>query len=432
MNRRSFICASGWTALSASHVLGAADRIHVGAIGVGLQGSRDLGNFLKQPDAEVVAVCDVDRNHLDAGISMVGGRAQPFKDFRRVLDLRELDAVLIATPEHWHALPAIMACQAGKDVYVEKPLALTVREGSLMVRAARRYNRVVQIGTQQRSAEHFRQAAELVQNGTLGQVCHVTCFAGANRMPGWGSYKDSAPPPELDWDMWVGPAPMKPYNPLRCHYNFRWFWDTGGGQMTNWGPHHLDTVRWMINERAPNVVSAIGRRFVLQDIGETPDVQDVLYNFPSAVVQITIKEMNGSSPLLVEFHGTKATLSITRAGFKVVPETWGSSNLGRGRPKDETPQKMGEGRSVPAGVPEMEFEVAHIHNFLQCVRTRQRPIADIEEGHLSTTLCHIGNISTRLGRSLRWDHAKEDFVDDAQASQMLSTPYRAPWRLPEI
>jgi predicted dehydrogenase len=350
-------------------------------------------------------------------------------------------AVLIATPEHWHALQTIMACQAGKDVYVEKPLSLTVREGGLMIRAARKYRRIVQVGTQQRSGEHFQRAVELVRNGTLGQVCHVSCAVTGNKMPGWGSYPDSAPPPELDWDLWLGPTPTRPYNPLRCHYNFRWFWDTGGGQMTNWGPHHLDTARWMLNERAATMVTAVGRRFALQDIGETPDVQDAIFNFPSGIVQLTIREMNGSSELAVQVHGTKATLTITRAGFRVDPETWGSSNLGRGRPKEETPKRMAEPLAVQSkgyqGLTthdafELTLELAHIRNFLDCVRSRQRPAADVEEGHLSATLCHLANISTRLRRSLRWNPEHEDFIDDADASRMLSRPYRAPWRLPEV
>ncbi len=428
MNRRSFVRSSAWTALSYGRIQGAAERIGLGVVGVGVQGTINLANFRKQPGVEVLAVCDVDRNHLAAALAKAGQSARGFHDFRRVLDLREVDAVMIATPDHWHAIPAILACQAGKDVYVEKPLAFTVREGRAMVRAARKHKRIVQVGTQQRSGEHFRRAVELVRNGVLGTVSHISCIKAANQMPGWGKYEDGPPPPELDWDFWLGPAPFRPYNPLRCHYNFRWFWETGGGQMSNWGAHHLDTARWLLNARAPETVSALGKRFALTDPGETPDVQEVSYGFPSAVVQFTAIEMNGALGLSVCVHGSKGTLVLTRNGFEIVPETWGNSNLGRGRPRGETARRMSEAMKAPAS----ELELSHIRNFLECVRSRRTPAADVEEGHLSATLCHIGNISTRLGRSLRWDAENEDFVGDPEASRLLDRSYRAPWRLPEV
>ncbi len=221
-----------------------------------------------------MALAEVHRGRLEEGAALCGGNARKYPDFRALLDDREVDAVVISTPDHWHALMTMMACAAGKDVYVEKPLSLFVREGRWMVDVARRCSRVVQVGTQQRSGPHYQKGAELIQSGHIGQVVAVRMWYYRNVMPGFGSPPDADPPPELDYDMWLGPAPKRRYNPNRSIYHFRWFWDYSGGQMTNLGQHSLDIVHWFLGATAPRAVSSSGGRFALRDNGETPDTQD--------------------------------------------------------------------------------------------------------------------------------------------------------------
>ena len=326
MDRRHFVSSVALGAAAYSRILGANERINVGIIGAGGQGRGDWGRFIKQPDVNPVAVCDVYKPHLERGLAMATGQAQGYRDFRKLLERKDIDAVIVAAPDHWHAIPTIMACQAGKDVYVEKPLALTIKEGRAMVNAARKYQRVVQTGSQQRSGEHYARAVELIRSGKLGKIAHITAGHIRNSMPGFGRYKDEPPPPELDWDMWLGPAPYRPYNKLRCIYNFRWFWDYSGGQMTNWGAHNLDIARWAMNVRSPISVAAFGGRFALDDGGETPDVQEVIYQFPGFVLIWSVREVNGMSSGGFDFHGTKGNLSLSRGGFKVTAEKWATTD----------------------------------------------------------------------------------------------------------
>jgi predicted dehydrogenase len=298
-----------------------------------------------------------------------------------------------------------------------------------MVNAARKYNRVVQTGSQQRSGEHYARAVEIIRGGKLGKIPHVLAGHIRNSMPGFGKPPDGIPPADLDWDMWLGPAPKRQYNPLRCLYNFRWFWDYSGGQMTNWGAHNLDIARWAMNVRSPLSVSAYGGRYAVEDGGETPDVQEVIYNFPGFVLTWSVREMNGMSKGGFEFHGTKGNLSLSRSGFKVTSESWGEA------PDDDgTKKKKGAKKPMIDEItdPGSEQPVAHVRNFLDCVKSRKRPNADVEEGHLSAVLCHLGNIATRLGRSLKWDAEKEQIVGDADANRWLTKEYRKPWEFPKI
>jgi len=351
------------------------------------------------------------------------------KDFRRVLDRRDVDAVVVAVPDHWHALQTVMACQAGKDVYVEKPLSLTVREGRLMTAAARTHGRIVQAGSQQRSGVHYAHAVKLVQDGAIGAVHKITAGFTRNVMPGFVARElRGGLTPELDWEMWLGPAPYVPFDPFRCIYHFRWFWNHSGGQMTNWGAHDLDIARWALGARAPASVTGFGGRFALTDGGETPDIQEVLYDFPEArlaggkgcVVSWTVREVGASKGEPLVFHGTKGALAISRRGFKVTPDVW------KADPKNETPATAAV---EEAGADIDVFDAAHIGAFIDAVRSRKRPVADVEEGHLTAAMCHLGNIATRLGRSLRWDAEKEECVGDAEANGRLHYEYRKPWTL---
>jgi len=417
MDRRRFFTAAGLTAVSYRRVWGANEKIRVGLIGAGGQGQANWRGFMKNTDVTPAAVCDVYEPNLEKALSMAEGQARGFRDFRKLIELKDIDAVIVATPDHWHAIPTILACQAGKDVYVEKPLSLFIREGRVMVDTARRYNRVVQVGSQQRSGPHYAKAIEIIRSGQLGKIHHIHAAFLRNALPGWGKAPDEPPPANLDWDMWLGPAPKVPYNRLRAIYHFRWYWDYSGGQMTNFGAHDVDIARWALNARAAQAVAGFGGRFALGGPGETPDVQEVIYQFPDCVVNWSVREMNGEGRSGLTFHGTKATMFLTRRGIEILGETW----RGEGAPK--TPQ------AADAKLPGSEQHSAHIRNFLDCVKTRKRPNADVEEGHLTAVMCHLGNIATRLGRSVRWDSEKEQIVGDAEANRMCDRPYRAPWKL---
>lgn len=428
LNRREFtkatLAAGAGTALSRTRILGANDRINIGLIGCGDRGTDVFKRFLPNRDVNAVSVCDVYVPYLDRAAALVTtGSPTRHEDFRRMLDEKGVDAVIVGTPDHWHALPTIMACQAGKDVYCEKPLSLTVVEGRRMVEAARKYNRVVQTGSQQRSGSHYQQAVKLIREGAIGAVHKITAGYTRNAMPGFKPEEILGPgkevPKGLNWDFWLGPAPYVPYDPFRCHYHFRWFWDYSGGQMTNWGAHNLDIARWALGEPGPQGVTAYGGRYEIDDGGQTPDVQEVLYKFPRTVVSWSGREVNRMRDEYLVFHGTKASLSIMRGGFTILPETW--------RKKKEPEVAAMEVKGEPN-----QSQASHIRDFLDCVKSRKRPVADVEEGHLTAVMCHLGNIATRLGRSLNWDAAKEQFIGDREANGMLERQYRAPWMLPKI
>jgi predicted dehydrogenase len=415
-NRRDFTrgmaaMAGVATALGRSRVAGAGERVGVGIIGCGNKGEALWKNFLAHPEVEPVAVAETYQPFRERGVTMANGKARAYSDFRKLLDDKDVQAVVIATPDHWHALMTVMACRAGKDVYVEKPLSLVVAEGRTMVDEARKHKRVVQVGSQQRSGAHYARALDLIREGRIGEVHQVSVGFTRNVLPGFKPKDLPVNESNLDWDMWLGPAPKVAFDPFRCLYNFRWFWDYSGGQMTNFGAHHLDIVRWALGAEAPTAVAGFGGRFAIKDGGQTPDVQEVVYQFPGCVVTWTAREINkGERGFDIEFHGTKGTLGISRSGWKVTPEG-------------------GDKAAPPVEEKGSELDRAHIANFLACVKSRARPNADVEEGHRSATMCHLGNVATRLGRSLRWDSAKETVVGDPEANRWLSRAYRKPWSL---
>ena len=412
MTRRNFSVSLGtaWTALSATRVLGANDRVRLGLIGCGGRGSQDWTTFLGLQDIEPTAVCDVYEPFRERAIAAASGKPAGHHDFRQLLERKDVDAVIVATPDHWHALITIAACQAGKDVYCEKPLSLTVAEGRKMLDAARKHDRVVQTGSQQRSGSHYIQAVKLIQDGGIGEVHRIQAGMQRNIYPGLKPADFDAS--KLDWNFWLGPAPKVEFNPFRAIYNFRWFWDYSGGQMTNWGAHHLDIARWILNADAPVTVSGTGGRYALTDGGETPDVQHVAYQFPKAVVTWTTSEVGQGKGNTLDIYGTKGMMTLLRTGFTITPEVVNK------RP-------MMEAIEVKGG----DLDRQHARNFVDCVKSRKRPNADIEEGYRTAVMSHLGNISTRLGRTLQWDSAKEQIVGDADANRWLSKPYREPWKL---
>jgi predicted dehydrogenase len=431
--------------LSARSVLGANERVSVGLIGFGLIGRFHLGALMQQPDAQVAAVCDVHRGRLEAAAAMAGYTPARYGDFRKLLDDKIVDAVYVATPDHWHALMTMMACDAGKDVYVEKPLTLFVREGRWMLDVARRTGRVIQVGTQNRSGRPFQKAKDLIQQGRLGQIVAAGINNSRNVMPGFGNPPDQAPPPDLDYDMFLGPAPARPYNPNRSIYHFRWFWDYSGGQATNLGQHSLDLVHWMLGVRAPKSVYSTGGRWFLKDNCEVPDTQDVIMEYPGFTVTCQYREATASQRGLgmggLTFYGTHGNLPISRAGFelhpdpKINPNNVVASILGvKGHPvggpqlqPEEKGQFWTEAETDESGDAVGDY-ARHTRNFLDCVKSRQCPISDLQSGHEVVTACHLANISLRLGgRKLVWDSDGERVVGDAEANAMLVRPYRAPW-----
>src|SRR5581483_6525277 len=284
MNRRKLFqtaaSAGMLAALGQGSGKAASDRIRVGVIGCGGMGKMDLTDFQKNPDVEIAAVCDVFEPNLQEAVRLTGNHAKPYRDFRRVLEDKSIDAVVVATPDHWHPLIMIDACSAGKDVYVEKPISHNVAEGRLMVEAARRHQRVVQVGIQQRSGSHFQRAVQAVHDGRIGDVLFAQCW-NHNFSPdraGMGHPPDQDPPADLDWDLWLGPAPKVPYNPARR--NFRLFWDYAGGELTNWCVHLIDVVHWALRVDTPLTVSSSGGKWYFQDCRECADTQEVVWEYP--------------------------------------------------------------------------------------------------------------------------------------------------------
>src|SRR5579871_3852359 len=429
------------TALAAAsyrRVLGANDRVQVGFIGYGLIGAQHVFDFKNQKDVDLAAMCDVYQPRLEQGVAACGQTAKPYTDFRKMLENKDLQAIVVCTPDHWHALMTMMACAAGKDVYVEKPVSLFVAEGRWMVNAARRYGRVVQAGTQQRSGRHYQHAKQLIEAGYIGPVMSARSGSFRNIMPGFGSPADSAAPHEFDYDMWIGPAPARPYNKLRGLYHFRWFWDYSGGQMTNLGAHEVDIIQWFLHKKGPAAVSSSGGRFALTDEGETPDTQDAVFEYGNCTGAFSFREASAGRRLganSLEFFGTKGSLVINRRGFEVVPDMKSNPEdaipVFQGHPaggpvrENVKPEPWVEARKEP-GSSDEQFDL-HVRNFLDCIKSRERPIADIEDGHQATTACHLANISLRVGRKVRWDVDKEEILGDAEASAMLVRPYRKPW-----
>ena len=443
VTRRDFtkaaVAAGVGTALSSVRVLGANDRVRLGLIGLGNRGDQVLDAFLVHKDAEVVAVCDIHPPYMDFAAQKAGNSPKHFKDYRKILDMKDLDAVVINTPDHWHALQTIHACQAGKDVYVEKPLSLCVAEGRKMVEAARRYKRVTQVGLQRRAAPFIKEAAELVRRGEIGKVTVVRAFHIQNEWPkGIGSPPDSDPPPDFDWDAWLGPAPKRAYNPNRTFYRFRWFFDYSGGQLTNFGVHYMDVIQWALGQDAPQAVTAMGGKFALEDNREVPDTLEVLWLFPGGTL-VTFSQFNATDPPAglrngeIEFRGTKGTLYLQSGGYEVVPDVIKANEFTARTPIDRSVERnyrTGAKPVIEAKKGSGKADTAALaRNFLDCVRSRQTGLCDIETGHRSTSATLLGNIAYKTKSYLEWDGRTERFTNHPTANKFLSYKYRAPYTL---
>ncbi len=400
-----------------------SEKIVVGFIGTGDLGRRHHldNNCLERlkDKIDVAAVCDVDSSHVDEAarlcLAKAGRRVAVYKDFRRLLDRKDLDGVFIVTPDHWHALIAIAAMESGKDVYCEKPLTLTIEEGKAMVAAARRYGRVTQTGSQQRSDTRFRQACELVRNGKIGKIKRIdTVLHGVNA----GEWKPATtPPPELDWDFWLGPAPYVDYHQNLVHYQFRWMYDYSGGVLTDWGAHHNDIAQWGLgtDESGPVYVDATNATFHAQGPHTVAGEFDIHYKYADGTdlfchTQTQSYEDGTKFGNGVKFTGTDGWIFVSRSEIQA---------------SDPELLKIGLGGNDIR----LYKSDDHHQNWLDSIRSREKCICDVAIGHRSVSICHIGNISARLHRPLQWDPQKEEFVGDAEANRMLSRPMRAPWHL---
>ena len=442
ITRREFLESSAGTTLAAgiastcpSRVLGANDRIVVGLMGAGGRGTQLLEWFAARPDVEVVYIADPDQSRSEACagkiVKITGKRPVLTQDFRRMLGDRNVNAIINATPDHWHALGTILACQAGKDVYVEKPTCHSMWEGRKMIEAARKYGRVVQVGTQNRSARYCHHALEHIRSRDFGEV-HLLRVQNSKLRNTIGKLTDTAVPPGIDYDMWLGPAPMRPFNMNHFHYNWHWFWVYSGGDIINDGVHQIDLTRWMSGQIYPQSVYSTGGIFYYDDDQETPDTHIVNWDFGKMTV---IFEQTLWSPYMkkvptairegadfpnwpftgtrIEIYGTRQFMFLSRhgGGWQAYDQDW---------------KVVGEQRGMFS-----ESNSEHIANFLDCMRTRQKPHADIEEIHISTAWCHYGNIAYRMGRKLQIDAATEGFLNDVEANALLKRKYRAPWVVPE-
>src|SRR6516165_445341 len=441
IHRRKFLGTSAALAagLAAPHVLGEekkkanGNKIRIALIGCGGMGSYNLSDFIRIPDFEVVGLCDVDPGRIAGAMNILKKGNRPTenvkteKDFRRVVDRKDLDAVIVGTPDHWHPYILIAACANNKDVYCEKPLSHNIVEGRAMVKAARKNKRVVQIGTQQRSGQHFKDAVKYVQDGKLGKVTLCRTWITNHNPPNFiGSPPDSDPPPGVDYNLWLGPAPERPFNKNRFHHHFRWFKDYGNGLCNDWGVHLNDIILWGMKVQAPIGVWATGGKYDMKDNSDVPDTLDVHYVYPGFTHIYTVRQAmyhygNPDRSHGMEFHGSKGILTLDRGGWVVTAEG--------DRLKEEK-----------HGGSEQHF--AHVQNFLHCLHHRdEKTASDIEDMHRATTTCHLANISYKVGRRVYWDAEKERCYrgydaaakkllhEDADANAYLLREPRKPWSL---
>jgi predicted dehydrogenase len=419
------------SSISAKRAVAANDKIAIGMVGVRGRGGSVLSTFASLPEVEVRYVCDLDPDVLASRTQQVaertGTRPTAIKDYRQALDDKSLDALVLGTPDHWHALPTIHACQAGKDVYVEKPDGHNIIEGQTMVAAAKKQGRVVQLGTQSRSGAHFLSCMEYLKTGALGKVRFAKAWESALQ-GSIGNPPDSDPPAGFDYDTWLGPAPLRPFNRVRFHGNWRWFFDYGTGDLGNDGVHRLDYGRWALQTAAaaqgeavpdvPRAVSALGGKYYFNDAQEWPDTLMVTYDFAPGYLMTYEMRVWNAYPLDGESEGAAVHGDN---GYIVI----GNS---RWRAFDNRGKLIKEEKGSYAG------DTAHVKNFLDCMRSRGKPAADLETiGHPSSLLCHLGNAAWRAGRTLHFDPATYTFKVDAAANQFLTrSEYRKPWVLPKL
>ncbi|MBN2025119.1 MAG: Gfo/Idh/MocA family oxidoreductase [Pirellulales bacterium] len=434
--RRAFLGATAAAGLAVPRLFASDDNaaknspnetIRVGLIGCGGEGRAVAGTMHGLPNCRVVAVCDVHAGRREEARAQFGGeKIQAYNDFRKLLDNRDVDAVVVATPSHWHVLATILACRAGKDVYVEKPLSTSIGEGRAAVNAAKKYSRIVQIGTQQRSWDLYKKAVEIIQSGRLGEICEVKVWDYDQQYPGLGTPADCDPPKELDWELYCGPSPRAPFNPNRFGYGHYFFFDYGGSWHVDWGVHHYDIVNWAMGVKWPKAATAMGGRMAFspeQDNRQWPDTLDAVLEYgpcPAAKLGFMLHytcrcgcraEQRSHAKC---FHGTHGSMILDRSGLTVRPER---------HPKGNELVEAIQGESFRGTGPNHEAV------FLQHLRDRTQPDASVETGHFATNPGHLMSIAWKVGRRIEWDGEKEQVVGDEEANRLVTKPYRAPWTL---
>ena len=445
MDRRNFLATAALTAASAQRVLGANDRVRLALIGCGGRGRSVARHMVKVPNVAYTVLCDVyPPQAREANQELAAGAGAIQQDFRRVLEDPDIDAVHIGTPDHWHAIPAVMALQAGKHVYCEKPIAHNILEGKAIVaEAARRPKQVFLTGTQHRSAPHLMEVERMLQGGTLRDVHFVKVWNYVNLMPsGLAETPDEEPPAELDWDMYLGPAPFVPFNRARFLRSYRGFFDYAGGWITDFGVHRFDTIHQIMGQEKPRSVTAAGGRFAVGGMSDQPDVLQVTYEYPGFVMSYETINTNGfgafartskernlhgargqfDRPNGMAFYGSNGLVVADRLGFEVFPEG------------ERRPGTLGSGA---LDAPELEYRAEngeepsalHAAHFIRCIRESEKPRTDALTGHRASLIAHLGNIAYKTGRKLWWDADREDFLDDRDASLRLGRKARPPWDL---
>jgi predicted dehydrogenase len=462
-SRRKFIAQStaaatglilGVQGFASAHprILGANDKVRVGFIGVGNRGTQLLRLFMTQSDCEVTALCDVyepyllrdnskvDKRYTEGYLGKGGqipkmgevfnGKVKRYSDYRKLLEDKDIDAVCIATPDHWHALQMIDAVNAGKDVYVEKPLTVTIHEGRSMVRAQAETKKVVSVGLNRRGNVLYQKLASELRSGKLGKMTVGRAAHVNNMFPdGIGKMGAAEPPKDLNWDMWLGPRAFRPYQFNIAPYTFRW-WQDYSSQMGNWGVHYMDVTRWLMGERAPIAVSAHGGKYVLDDDSTIPDTLQVTFEFASgSIIMFSDYEANSGSMMPfgeIEIRGTKGTLQANENAYKILParrgqfQTWDS--LIEAEEFENQNRMLDDGSSAVS-------TTTLIRDFLDCIKSRNTPLCPLEEGHRSTSFAHLANIALATKSRLEWDAEKEVFINNNEANKMLHYEYRKPWSL---
>lgn len=433
-SRRKFLANAGGSLavalltrdIAARPKVAPSDTIRVALMGCKNMGYYDLRDHIKIPGVECVALCDIDdqvlRERSAELVKITNKNPRQVKDYRRLLDDKSIDVLIVATPDHWHCLPTVHACQAGKDVYVEKPLANSIAECEVMVKAARKYDRVVQVGQQQRSGQHWQDALSIVKSGKLGKI---------RKIKAWGYFEygrtgpkvpDSPVPEGVDFDMWLGPAPKRSFNTGRFHGNWRFSWDYGGGLLTDWGVHLLDIALWAVDGNMPLSVQSSGGIYAYPDNAiETADTQSVIYAYKDLLIEW--EHLGGLSKgpygrgYGVSFIADNGTLVINRESWELIPEQENGKN------KIE---------AIPVQAADKTDHEKHVMNFIESVKSRKRPICDVEVGRNAAVLAHMGNIAYRTGEKLEWNSDQKQFSGSAKGNALITPAYRLPWKLPGV
>jgi predicted dehydrogenase len=456
--------AAAPTVKVARRQVGPNEKFNIALVGCGGMGRYKLGNFMDTKQCNVVALCDVDEKQLEGATADVekkgGAKPEWIKDYRKVMDRKDIDLVIVATPDHWHAAPMMLAVASGKDVYCEKPCCHNIHEGRLMLNAAKKYGAVVQVGTHQRQIPHIQEAREFIRAGKLGTISQTFTYTYGNETPnGMGNAPDEPVPAGVDYDMWSGPAPLRPFNKRRFHNTWRWYFDYGCGMVGDWNVHLQDIIMWTMGAVAPLSVSCVGGHWIIEDDRTTPDVMQAVYEFPTPegaptgkqgfVQTYTMRKVSGkpwdAGGYGMDFHGTNGMIHLTRTDYITDPDKWDWKRWGPnaligpngsewrlGNMTKEQKNRVDPGADGAA-------HMKHVENFLACVRDRKEPLASIQSHFYSVTACHLANISLLVGRKIYWDPNKEQcFTDrelrhpDREANKLLAREYRKGYELPQV